>query len=68
MSQFRDQPSWEPYVREIDAVEKNANGQLFVHLTWHTGDHERLDSATAHSKFPNLLLKYYEGNLRFRDS
>ncbi|KAK6971444.1 hypothetical protein R3P38DRAFT_3072143 [Favolaschia claudopus] len=68
MSQFRDQPSWEPYVREIDAVEKNANGQLFVHLTWHTGDHERVDSATAHSKFPNLLLKYYEGNLRFRDS
>ncbi|KAK7012399.1 hypothetical protein R3P38DRAFT_3364703 [Favolaschia claudopus] len=37
MSQFRDQPSWEPYVREIDAVEKNANAHqhnAFTRREW----------------------------------
>ncbi|KAK7015418.1 hypothetical protein R3P38DRAFT_2997293 [Favolaschia claudopus] len=65
MSQFRDKPSWEPYVRKTDAVEKNANDQLFVHLTWHSGDHELTQQRPTLPEFVTRVLRRISALPRF---
>ncbi|KAF7289102.1 Chromo domain-containing protein [Mycena chlorophos] len=67
MDQYRDAPSWDHLVKHVDTVERSEKNDR-VYFTLHSGERIREDSAICADKFPKLLIKFYETNLRWRES
>ncbi|KAF9127594.1 hypothetical protein BGW39_005759 [Mortierella sp. 14UC] len=56
--------SWEDKVETIHTVER-INGQLLIRLVWKNGRETRHPIETAHEKFPQKLIQYYESHIKF---
>ncbi|TDL23999.1 hypothetical protein BD410DRAFT_786707 [Rickenella mellea] len=58
--------SWEPLVEAVDTVERTDDNDLVVYFTINTGERMREKSALCARRFPQKLIKFYEGHLRWR--
>lgn len=68
-SKYKDLRSWEDMIDHIDTVERTDDGKLIVYFMLnkkHGGKLCREESSLCRQKFPNLLLDFYEHNLRWR--
>ncbi|EKM50512.1 uncharacterized protein PHACADRAFT_263842 [Phanerochaete carnosa HHB-10118-sp] len=69
MGIYKDMSSWESLIDHVDTVERMDDGKLIVYfkLTKKHGNKLcREESRLCRQKFPNLLLDFYEHNLRWR--
>ncbi|KAJ7701288.1 hypothetical protein B0H14DRAFT_3032509 [Mycena olivaceomarginata] len=67
MLQHMHTPTWEHLIKIIDTVDQ-VDKQLVILFTLQTGEHMKADSEVCHEKFPKKLLRFYEGNLRWKES
>jgi hypothetical protein len=58
--------SWENEVLEVETVERNPSGVIYVYLRWKNGQYTCHPSPEVHQKCPLHLLRFYEDHLRFR--
>ncbi|KAL1710838.1 hypothetical protein EV121DRAFT_251096 [Schizophyllum commune] len=65
---YRDLDSWEDLIASIETVEQHPDNPdgLMVYVTLKDGRRVRETSATAREKFPQLLIDFYESNLRWK--
>ncbi|KAJ7089886.1 hypothetical protein B0H15DRAFT_779516 [Mycena belliarum] len=73
MEEHMHVPSWEHLIKEVDTVERDSEGGkdntvLWVYFTLHSGERIREDADVCHDKFPKLLLRFYERNLRWKST
>ncbi|KAJ7623744.1 hypothetical protein FB45DRAFT_926625 [Roridomyces roridus] len=67
MSAHMDDPDWSHLIQIIDTVER-VDDKLFVYFTLNTGERIREDSELCGDKFPKMLLRFYESNLRWKEA
>ncbi|KAI0048744.1 hypothetical protein FA95DRAFT_1571685 [Auriscalpium vulgare] len=66
---YKDIASWENLVENVDTVEKAEDGNLYVYFTLTKNQtHCKELSEVCAKKFPQKLIKFYEGNLRWKAS
>ncbi|KAI3998119.1 hypothetical protein K525DRAFT_281522 [Schizophyllum commune Loenen D] len=65
---YRNLDSWEDLIASIETVEQHPDNPdgLMVYVTLKDGRRVRETSATAREKFPQLLIDFYESNLRWK--
>ncbi|GJE91261.1 Chromo domain-containing protein [Phanerochaete sordida] len=66
---YRDLDSWENIIDHVDTVERRDDGKLIVYFKLNKKHGNKLcreESSLCREKFPNLLLDFYEHNLRWR--
>ncbi|KAK1224138.1 hypothetical protein PQX77_012942 [Marasmius sp. AFHP31] len=73
MHKFNHLESWEDIIREIDTVEHTpmdgSNLTVYIRLMKKEGgDRVKLPSATCNKKFPQKMIKFYEGNLKWKET
>lgn len=65
MAKYMNQDSWEDLVTSVDTVER-VGQELYIYFSLSTGEHVREVSTLCKKRFPQKLLDFYEGNLRWR--
>jgi len=68
MSQHMKMKNWEDLVSTVDTIERETEGSLMVYFTINTGERVREESRVCAERFPQKLIRFYEGNLRWRTS
>ncbi|KAF9650120.1 hypothetical protein BDM02DRAFT_1512793 [Thelephora ganbajun] len=68
MDKYMHLDSWDTLVDKIDTIERDEDGHLILYGTLTTKEHFRLPSTTANVRFPQKIIKFYEGNLRWKSS
>ncbi|KAG7093530.1 hypothetical protein E1B28_007202 [Marasmius oreades] len=73
MKKYTSLSSWEQLVAEIDTVERDAKDSsklsVYFRLTKKAGgERVRLGSSTCNQKFPQKMIKFYEKNLRWKET
>ncbi|KAL0568450.1 hypothetical protein V5O48_013529 [Marasmius crinis-equi] len=73
MEKFAKLESWEDIVQNIDTVERtptdDSNLTVYIRLTKKVGgERVKLPSTTCNKKFPQKMLKFYEGNLKWKET
>ncbi|KAI8319668.1 chromo domain-like protein, partial [Martensiomyces pterosporus] len=57
---------WEPHIREIETIDRVEGIGLVVYISWKNGNRTKHPVEDAYQKCPQLMLRFYEGRLRFR--
>lgn len=65
MAKYMNQDNWEDLIATVDTVER-VGKELFIYFSLSTGERVRETSALCKTRFPQKLLDFYEGNLRWR--
>ncbi|KAI0687142.1 hypothetical protein C8T65DRAFT_712237 [Cerioporus squamosus] len=69
MSKWKDATSWEHLVECIDTVERTEDNELIVYFTLkHGKGHGKETTEVCKRKMPNLLIDFYQSNLRWKPS
>ncbi|TFK90128.1 hypothetical protein K466DRAFT_464112, partial [Polyporus arcularius HHB13444] len=69
MSKWKDAASWEHLIECIDTVERTEDNELLVYFTLKNGKgFGRETTEVCKRKMPNLLIDFYQGNLRWKPS
>jgi len=68
MKQYMTTPSWEHMIQTVDTVERADDGHLDVYFTLRTGERAKEGSDLCAERFPKTLIKFYESNLRWKQS
>ncbi|KAJ2371344.1 hypothetical protein IW150_004635 [Coemansia sp. RSA 2607] len=66
-SKYTKHESWENLVKEIMTIDKADDGSLVVFIKWNDDTTSEHPVESAYAKCPQLMLKFYEGRLRFRE-
>lgn len=66
MSQHMKMASWEDIVSTVDTIERETDGSLTVYFTLKTSERVKEDARICAERFPQKLILFYEGNLRWR--
>ncbi|KAJ7231576.1 hypothetical protein B0H12DRAFT_1146372 [Mycena haematopus] len=66
LSQKMQAPTWYHLIKTIDDVEM-VDDELFVHFTLKTGRRMRENVQICRRKFPQLLISFYQNNLRWKE-
>ncbi|KAJ7881175.1 hypothetical protein B0H13DRAFT_2540912 [Mycena leptocephala] len=67
MAEHMHAPTWDQLIKNIDTVER-VDDTLYVYFTLHGGERIREDSLICADKFPKMLIKFYESNLRWKEA
>ncbi|KAJ6616960.1 hypothetical protein B0H10DRAFT_1345501 [Mycena sp. CBHHK59/15] len=68
MSEHMHAPTWDQLIKQIDTVERVDN-KLYVYFTLkENGERIREESDICADKFPKMLIKFYESNLRWKEA
>ncbi|RDB15795.1 Chromatin-associated protein swi6 [Hypsizygus marmoreus] len=65
MSQYMNVADWEGLVKSVDTIERGAD-DLLVYFTLTTDERVRENTDLCYKRFPQKMLKFYEGNLRWK--
>ncbi|KAG5724489.1 Chromatin-associated protein swi6 [Termitomyces sp. T112] len=68
MSAYMTVQTWEHLVDTIDTIERAPDGSLRVYFTLKTGDRVMENSKLCSQRFPQKLIEFYEGNLRWKSA
>jgi len=66
MNRHMKMRSWEDIVSTVDTIERQSDGSLMVYFTLNTGERAKENSRICAERFPQKLILFYEGNLRWR--
>ncbi|KAJ2506324.1 hypothetical protein GGI11_006704 [Coemansia sp. RSA 2049] len=62
-----DAKDWEPLVESIDTVDRLDDQSLVVFISWKNGKYTKHPANVVYEKCPQLMLKFYEERVRFRN-
>jgi hypothetical protein len=68
MKPYMHLKSWDDLVARVETVEQKEGGELMIYFQLTTGERIRETSTICGQKFPQKLLRFYESNLRWRDT
>ncbi|THH12439.1 hypothetical protein EW146_g7695 [Bondarzewia mesenterica] len=68
MKKYKDLASWEDIVDNIETVEKSSKNLIVYFRLKRQGEHCREVSSVCNDKFPQKMIQFYEGNLRWKQS
>jgi len=60
--------TWDHLVKHLDTVERVDDGTLYVYFTLNTGERIRERAALCAVKIPQMLIHFYESNLRWKEA
>ncbi|KZS94615.1 hypothetical protein SISNIDRAFT_453567 [Sistotremastrum niveocremeum HHB9708] len=67
MQQWMSKKNWESIVKEINTVERDANGELLIYFTLHNGSKVMEPAKLCRTRFPQKMVSFYESHLRWRE-
>ncbi|KAJ7574380.1 hypothetical protein C8J56DRAFT_872338 [Mycena floridula] len=67
MREYMNQKTWENLVDTVDTVEQDGK-KLSVYFKLKSGERVKESSELCNTRFPQKMLKFYEGNLRWREA
>ncbi|KDQ60319.1 hypothetical protein JAAARDRAFT_191712 [Jaapia argillacea MUCL 33604] len=65
-TKYGSKSDWTPYIRQINAIEKDPDGKLYAYFTLTDGTRIKEDTDTCKYTMPVLLIEFYESHLRWK--